>query len=340
MKYPSIIALVFFLLLLSGCETVNTTLKDEHADSIFDTTFFVIIPQNQIIVSQYDHKIPQNNQFGFIGVFVEKFARTMEYRSMLNSIKPLSSKVADLDFQKVYINELKSRLLFTNPDHIILVEKPPQYAAEFDQLIKSAPTSSVVILEADYTLDINYSTFSVNTILSYWNKTQSNPLYKTRLSYLSKPISLDHSRKADERVIPLWVKNKQSHYRSSFKQGIEESASLVATSLTKRYEYEKLTNNEMYTFYDYLNQELITGKVIFTNVLKQKHILNQYGVYYSIATRDPSYEQLSDKIVDSLSEKARVFVYCPIGKCNLRIRPTLYIDGNKHKYVYSKGFFI
>ncbi|MEL0587100.1 MAG: hypothetical protein AAES65_19795 [Candidatus Thiodiazotropha sp. (ex. Lucinoma kazani)] len=221
MKYPSIIALVFFLLLLSGCETVNTTLKDEHADSIFDTTFFVIIPQNQIIVSQYDHKIPQNNQFGFIGVFVEKFARTMEYRSMLNYIKPLSSKVADLDFQKVYINELKSRLLFTNPDHIILVEKPPQYAAEFDQLIKSAPTSSVVILEADYTLDINYSTFSVNTILSYWNKTQSNPLYKTRLSYLSKPISLDHSRKADERVIPLWVKNKQSHYRSSFKQGIE-----------------------------------------------------------------------------------------------------------------------
>ncbi|MES9992644.1 MAG: hypothetical protein ABW098_11855 [Candidatus Thiodiazotropha sp.] len=339
MKFTSYLLLVSLLFLQGGCETTKTTLKEEYADSIFDTTFFVIIPQDQIIITKYDNNVYKPSNPGIIANLITAYESSKSYKRMLKTIRPLAARVRDLDFGQDYINELKNRLLFTNPNNISYVENPPKNAEEFTTLINSAPTSTVVILETDYTLDVNYSTFSVNTILSYWDKTKSNPIYKTDISYISKPVSLDHSKQAADRALPLWVKDKQRHYRASYRQGIEETANLIATALTERYDYQKLANHEMYTFHDYLNQEIKTGKVLFASVLNQMHILDRNGVYYSITARDMTYDKLSADFSETSSESGRVYIYCPAEECILHIQPTLYVDDKKYGYIYRRGFF-
>ena len=326
--------LVVFALLLGsyGCST-NNRLSDDNASRLLDSTYYVITHHDQITAdhiraSKYEHN----------GGLIQAFIDSKNYKKMLTTIKPLADKVSDLNFRKDFTDKLKLKLDFIDPNKIKLVTTPIKNENDIYSLVESAPTESVVLILANNKMEYGYKTYMVNVTLSLWDKKILRPLFETSAYYNSHPVSFDHSSSAAERILPIWISDDQRRYRDAYKEGLSESVNMVYKLLSERHEYSKLENYDTYDFYNYATKLSSWGKVLFSDDIHRKLIIDTSGSYHSVPTRE-TYSTLNKKPEKSLGDNGRLYVYCPVDACKLDIQPTMFIDGKKVGYIYKEGFF-
>jgi hypothetical protein len=263
------------------------------------------------------------------------FQASKEYKLMLKELRPLINNVNDLDFSSDFVSTLRDALVFTRPKNIILTTTLIKNENDIKTLIKSSPTETAILIQTIYKLDYSYTTFTINSDLSVWNKKSPKPLHKSKIVYSSKPVTFDHSLFVRSRALPLWIANGGENYRIARKEGISKSADLVNTSLTEN-EDLRVINNE-YTFYDYTDQKVKHGRLLNSDRHGRPVIRKGSNDYYSIPSAEPTYASIYKKIKAIPEGKSRLYVFRPAG--GSWYQPDLVINGKKYNPVYIEGFY-
>lgn len=316
-----------------GCVTITSSLSNENADRLLDATYYVLIHEDRLTADHIKESKYERKR-GLIHQMME----AKSYKNMLNQIKPLADKVSDLDFKTEFINNLKSKLDFVDPKKFVLVTTPIENENDVYSLIESSPTNSVVLIMADYELDYGYKSYTVDVTLSVWDKNVTRPLFETFGYYNSKPVSFDHSESYIDKILPIWIGNNQNEFRRVYKEGLIESVDMVFRILAERHEYSKLDNYDTYEFFNYSTKTRVSGKILFSDDMDRKLVLDYFGAYHSIPT-EITYSLLSEKIEKIPGKNGRLYVFCPLDACKRDVQPTLIIDGKRAGYIYKQGFF-
>jgi hypothetical protein len=113
---------------------------------------------------------------------------------------------------------------------------------------------------------------------------------------------------------------------------------MIHRILSERNEYSKLENYDTYGFYNYSTKTNLSGKVLFSDDMHRKLVIDYFGRYHSIPTRE-TYSVLSEQLKKMPGDNGRLYLFCPEDACKLVVQPTLFINNNRVGYIYKQGFF-
>ncbi|MES9867574.1 MAG: hypothetical protein ABW157_19795 [Candidatus Thiodiazotropha sp. LLP2] len=301
--YQIIVLLLTLMLLLNGCATTQQkTVEIDHTNSVVDANILVIAPQERVIGTVHEINTDQSTlnsiqgQTGLFGVMVAGVfdaVRNANAASRMNKrMEPINNITSDLNFKKDLISKLQEKLIFTSPERIRIIEKP-EYQADLIEMIKQSEGPTIVI-QSSYGFDANYRILVMDNHISLWLDKSSSPLYKTTVSYYSKPITpfIIHTtpslgdalllRAPDELLsdvyttnINLWASKRASIYRKHYTEGIKESVNMISEALLNKYDKQSLTNKPISTFVDYHGKPYISWGRRFDHVTVGRVIKEQ-----------------------------------------------------------------
>lgn len=292
------------LYLINGCATTQQKIiENNYSDSVFDANILVIIPQDHLIGTVHATRSSQttiNTQIqyggafgGLVGGVLDAIHTSASIKKMHNLVAPLNNRVGDLDFKSDFIHKLKDKFIFTTPERIKLVEETPEYEADLIALVKKTEQPTIVI-KISYSLDPNYRTLMMDSVVSLWLEKSGTPSYITTVSYYSPPItqflsyystSLSDAlllRAIDNQEthvyaknIELWAENRASVFRKYYAEGIEESLNIINEALLNKYDSQNLEKKKVSNFVDYHGKPYISFGRAFDHVTVGRVIKEQ-----------------------------------------------------------------
>lgn len=277
---------LLLIILLSGCATTQEQLaENNHTDSIVDANIVVFVYQEKIqgqihpLVVDYNSTIDATKHATVGGPFeaiiatglINIFSTASEINRMNKLVTSINNRTSDLDFKKDLILKLQEKCIFTTPERIVISNKKPEFDADLIGIIKEFDNDyPTIAVRAGYGFGSNYRVLIIDTAVSLWLDKQSTPAYKTITSYYSPPITpfikayipsigdallLRINNKIAEKIfapnLSLWSSNRASMYRKYYTEGINETAKMIVTALTKKHGTQNTRKKQIATYVDY-----------------------------------------------------------------------------------------